>query len=217
VTKRVKVAPVPLGERSYHPAELPNCERDYKRGDKTALAHAIAICACTDIKLPEWAAHAYLGGYRAAVPGVRDAKEFPVKSWDDVLGKPLPKGAQANARAKQRQKEFLVWVEVQRHRTQGGSVTDDELEHIGRKFHIGRTLAKEYYGREETRMRQRVSLFPNELNTKEAVRLLTKKAIEALDRSESAPSARERAAARIILMQIRGRFQALFTIPPDAK
>ncbi|MDA8348204.1 MAG: hypothetical protein M0038_05275 [Pseudomonadota bacterium] len=193
-----------LGERSYNPAELTQCEADFRAGDKLALAHAVAICACTDIPLPEWAARAFLQGFN-------ELREFKAKSWDDVLGQPRPKGTHASALRKRRERSFLTWAHVQRAARSGAPIDNELFERVGKLLRIGRELAKRYYVDVETRIRDSAPLFSGD--GAQALLELTEAAIEALEHAEHASSPQDRAAARVRLWAVKGRFQSFFTHP----
>ena len=199
--KRARAAFPLLGERSYDPAELSICERDFKAGDKLALAHAIAICACADIEMPDWVARAFLQGFN-------ELREFKARSWDDVFGPPRPKGTHASALRKRRERSFLAWAYV-RHLAASGEPIDNELfDRVGKRLRVGRELAKGFYVREETRIRNAVPLFS--ATGAETLRQLTDAAIEAFGSAEHG-SPQARTAARLRLRAIQGRIHAFFT------
>lgn len=206
--KRAHAAFPMLGERSYNPAELQSCERDFIAGDKLALAHAVAICACADLVLPEWVARAFLQGFN-------ELREFKVKSWDDVLGQPRPKGTHARALRKRRERSFLAWAHV-RHLAASGTPIDNEMfEAVGKRLHVGRELAKRFYVYEEKRIQNAVPLLPD--TTNEALSQLTDAAVKALESAAHADSAQERGAARARLRGVQGRIHAFFTRRPPQR
>lgn len=131
-----------MPERSWRLADLEQCARDYCAGDKTALAHTIAICAKHGVALPNWASDAYVTGYR-------NIANFHSKTWDSIFGTPVPKGKQLSALRKRRQKAFLIWNEIQYLHERGRSIDNDLFDEIGEKFGVGATVAKEYYYAEQ--------------------------------------------------------------------
>src|SRR4029079_17474003 len=58
-------------------------EAAFKKGDKAALLRALNMCLAVKMEVPEWACMAFL-----------DAFHSHPKTWDDVFGRPLQKGAQ---------------------------------------------------------------------------------------------------------------------------
>lgn len=130
--------------------QLDEYEKYYQQ-DSYWLMTAIRTCANHDLPLPEWAAKAYIKAYDT----VNNAK---AKSWNAVFGNPYPKGQHLSAIRKRRMLMFSVWNEITEilnreqiwndATKQWESVTaiDESLfEAVGKKFHIGKTLASEYY------------------------------------------------------------------------
>lgn len=130
----------------------------FEGGDSFTLMRAIRLCANHDLVMPDWVRRGFIlafdkvNGYRA-------------KSWDEVFGKPLPKGANLNALRKKREKSILVWNEVHRRlhtnkiwdkssKTWKPLVPiDDELfTEVGQQFGLGLTLTKEYYAHAKKRI-----------------------------------------------------------------
>lgn len=88
--------------------------------------------------MPRWCALAYIKAFRSV-------KGFRAKSWDDVFGRPHPKGTQLDAKRKQREKEFVVYNMVL-ERNPGDAIDGALFEKIGRQLGIGgKTLVEEYY------------------------------------------------------------------------
>ncbi len=117
--------------------ELEQLRERYESGDKYALMLTIRLCANHGMVLPEWAAGAYIKAFDT-VNGYRS------KSWDEVLGNPLPKGANLNAKKKKRELQFAVLLDVQ-ELSKDNPIDESLFERVGAKFNIGKTLASEYY------------------------------------------------------------------------
>lgn len=205
-TRRGAQSLVPsLGERAFDPAELSRCERDYNNGDKLALAHAIAVCACADIRLPEWAAVAYLGGYQKFQDYTRQSRgakgdKFQVQSWDDVLGNPLPKGAHVNALRKRLRYAFYVWAEVESRSRQGEAKGKGMYTAIAEELGLSATTVEEYYTHQREKLRR--------VDAKTATSLADE-AVSALAKSKNARSSAEREKARMTLWLLKGRVATL--------
>jgi len=78
---------------------IDGCRDRFMAGEKAQLMAAINWCAAIGWPMPDWAASAYMDGYR------RVAFEFKSNSWNTAFGKPHP-GAKLPAR---RQLKALEW------------------------------------------------------------------------------------------------------------
>ncbi len=145
--KRLKPAP-PRRHRSWRAKELEECEREYRNGnnDRLPLAHAIAICANTGIAMPNWAAAAYLAGYKNLL-------NYHADSWESIFGPAIPKGHQLRALRKRHQKSHKVLLEIERRRRAGAPIDDELFAAVGSDLDIGTTLVKEYYKHEKRVMK----------------------------------------------------------------
>jgi hypothetical protein len=128
----------------------------FEAGDQLALFRMIYRCAKTGMRIPEWAATAFIDGHDAVV-------EFREKgSWDEAFGKPLPKGAHREAEARRIRayhamldifrKQTLEDVEplADRNRSEWGkipgvAVDDAFFDQLGEQIGVSRTVAKEIY------------------------------------------------------------------------
>lgn len=119
--------------------ELDICEDNYEK-DPYFLMTAIRICANHCLPLPRWAANAYIKAYDT----VNNAR---AKSWNSVFGNPFPKGQHLSAIRKKLMLSVAVWLEVTQIReTEPDTPIDENLfEIVGKKFGLGKTLAREYY------------------------------------------------------------------------
>ena len=109
-------------------------------GDSYSLLLAIRICANHDIVIPEWLARAYIKRFDT----VHNAR---AKSWDDVFGKPYPKGVHLDAvrRRRQLRLEVLHYVKDLKAR-EPDTPTDKALfERVAEAFGIGTTQAETLY------------------------------------------------------------------------
>jgi len=116
------------------------CHTRFEMGDQYALMTALRICACHTLAWPEWVAEAYIRGYDTV-------NNRRAKSWDEVFGSPLPKGAQLAAQRKKRKLMFAVHnavtAEMARHPNR--PIDEALFTEIGLPFNIGKTLTSEYY------------------------------------------------------------------------
>lgn len=119
---------------------LDGCRAEYEAGNKVALMQAIHVCGIDRIPLPDWVASAYSRCFES----VRMAR---AKSWDDVFGKPFPKGSNLIAIHKRRKHQWDLVNRIRLIReSEPGTALDAALfERVGKEFGLGRSLAQDYY------------------------------------------------------------------------
>lgn len=133
----------------------------FEGGDSFTLMRAIRLCANRDLVMPDWVQRGYIQAFDKV-------NNYRAKSWDEVFGKPLPKGANLNALRKKREKSILVLNQIQRRigrnqildkTTQDWksdplvSIDDELFRDVGIQFGLGVTLTKEYYASEKKRLK----------------------------------------------------------------
>lgn len=123
--------------------ELKRFRVAFEGGDNVALMLAIRTCAIHDLVMPEWVATAYC-------ERVNTILSYRAASWDEVLGRPLPKGSQVNALRKRRELKLAVYFEVRKRITptansKGAPLDEALFEAVGKEFGLGKTLTGEYY------------------------------------------------------------------------
>ena len=104
-------------------------------GDPMALFTAIFICATHKLPLPDWAVAAFVSGYQK-VSG------YDAASWDEVFGRPHPKGRKLWATKQESKKMFLVWKRVEELRQQDGRIGEKAWRTVCDEFGIELTLCK---------------------------------------------------------------------------
>src|SRR5262249_38288467 len=110
----------------------------HRGGDKTWLLFEIWRCSRDGREIPKWAIDALDQAYRAALAG-------DLSSWDEVFGKPFPKGTQPRRRRALIRK-WEVWAMVHDLAEEGNAIDDSLFERVGKKLAIGgRTKVKELY------------------------------------------------------------------------
>jgi hypothetical protein len=72
------------------PGFFEGCRELYEQGNHWCLMQTIALCAEHRVPLPDWAASAYLKAYK-------DVGSAQAMSWDEVFGRPWPKGTHKSA------------------------------------------------------------------------------------------------------------------------
>ncbi len=112
----------------------------FEAGNRFSLPTAIRICANHDLPLPDWASKAYI----AAFDQVLNAR---AASWDEVFGKPYPKGTNLAATRKRRTLKYAVALRINAVLGSEPHTPIDEalFERVGAEFHIGKTLAAALY------------------------------------------------------------------------
>jgi hypothetical protein len=101
---------------------------------------AIFICAMNGFAIPMWCAQAY-------IDAVREVRHFRAKSWDDVFGKPHPKGTQLKAKKSELYKSPVVYNRVTEIKQRNPETPIDRslFEKIGKEFGLSGSLAERYY------------------------------------------------------------------------
>jgi hypothetical protein len=110
----------------------------YEKGHKNELLYCLIWCLQNNVPIQAtWVYQKFLEAY-FAVTGCE------VKSWDDVFGRPLPKGGQL---ATERRKIEIRWsvYECIRNRHEAGEPLEKLFREVGKDFGIGSTVAKELY------------------------------------------------------------------------
>jgi hypothetical protein len=112
----------------------------YENGDGVALLDAVHVCAFRGLPMPAWCAQAFISGYRGVI-------HFKKRSWDAAFGTPHKKSTHLAANAKKHRLKMAVYMEVLaiRKREPGTAIDAQLFERVGKKFHVGKTLAEEYY------------------------------------------------------------------------
>lgn len=106
------------------------------------ILEAIYHCTLNDFAIPEWCALAYLNAYRKVT-------HFKAKSWDDVFGRPHPKGTHLDARREELVQGHEVYRRINEIKAAEPETPIDEylFERVGRELAIGgkTKVAKIYY------------------------------------------------------------------------
>lgn len=129
--------------------QLTEAETDFKAGDKSRILHGVSLCVGFGLpwqKWPQWLLRAYNDAYEAGTTGA-------ISSWDEVFGRPIPKGKQRKSWRLKRFTLAIVHRVEQLHAVIGkeGKKTPIDkglFETVGAEFGIGATTAsKIYYSR----------------------------------------------------------------------
>ncbi len=115
-------------------------QTNYEQGDSFALMYAIYICATYEVIMPHWVALPYMKAFNSI-------GSYESKDWNEVLGRPFPKGVNLNARRKKSELKLQLYNTVNSIRRSNPERAIDAglFEDAGKPFNIGKTLAEEYY------------------------------------------------------------------------
>ena len=111
-----------------------NAEQKFKAGDKSQLILAMKYCLEFRRPIPEWARDAFLEAYYI----------LP-KSWDDVFGPPIPKGANLAVARRRSKIGCQLYLEVKRSNAEGTPIDDGLFETVGKQFNVSGATAKRMY------------------------------------------------------------------------
>jgi len=104
-----------------------------------AVLACVRKCANHGLVMPEWLAYAFIRRYDRVL-------SCQAGSWDDesAFGKPYPKGTNLHALRKKRELRMQVWLHATRLINEDCNRPIDKglFEEIGKKLHIGTTLAE---------------------------------------------------------------------------
>jgi hypothetical protein len=112
----------------------------FEEGDQLAWIRALRQCAWADLPLPRWLS-------KHCISACDKIISRHVASLDDAFGRPFPKGIHLD---KQKRRlvlawDIFTWIDKARTKKPKPPLDDDLFECAGRKFRIGKTLAKDLY------------------------------------------------------------------------
>jgi hypothetical protein len=117
----------PVTFEDYSALQRKECEA----GNITALLPMILICVEHQKPLPDWAGTAFENAYHLVVTG-------GARSWDDVFGKPYPKGKHVHSSSGKLSRAFEVHTRVQDiHKKKGLPIDVGLFDRVGRDTGFG--------------------------------------------------------------------------------
>jgi hypothetical protein len=125
-------------------------KRSFEAGDKSKLLWTIYACLDMRRPMPEWVRVAFLNTYQAA-------ERFEIKSWDQVFGRPIPRGTHL---AKERRNAQLRWTVIERVETLKAKQRVDKglFEKVACNLKIkgvkGTTVSDIYYDKQNHELRK---------------------------------------------------------------
>jgi len=124
--------------------ELKTIYEKYRTGNCSAIMEALSICSLNSLPIPQWCEKAFLVSYRKV-------KFYKAKSWDDVFGRPHPKGMHVEAKRQELEKSYLIYRRIEQIKKEEPHTAIDGalFERVGKEFGVGgKTLTEGYYYRE---------------------------------------------------------------------
>ncbi|MBA2588725.1 MAG: hypothetical protein H0U98_08890 [Alphaproteobacteria bacterium] len=120
---------------------LEACRLRFAVGDNFSLLKAIRICANRDLVMPDWVARAFISRFDRILNTKAD-------SWDEVFGRPHPKGQTAVKLHKRRSLRAQVFDRVQQLHEANPKrwpISDGTFEQVGEEFGIKKTQCNKLY------------------------------------------------------------------------
>jgi hypothetical protein len=112
-------------------------KRSFESGDKSTLLWTIYACLEMRRPIPEWLRVAFLNAYEAR-------ERFEIRSWDEVFGRPVPKGT--HLRPNKREAEFRsIIVEHVEALAAKQKVNKELFKEVGKEWGINATRVSEIY------------------------------------------------------------------------
>jgi hypothetical protein len=131
----------------------------FESGNKTGLLYAIYYCLLLRRPLPDWLRLAFLHTYEARA-------RFEIRSWDDVFGRPVPKGTHLKTEKRNSELRFLILERVEALKAEGRPIDKGLFEEVGMGLRISGTTASDIYYDERTReLRETIYGFNNSDNS----------------------------------------------------
>ncbi len=120
----------------------------YQAGDKQAVLEAFNGCFIHSIPLPRWCKMAFLSA-------CEEVYTYKAKTWDDVFGRPHPKGTHLGAKREEREMCLLVCNRIRQIKKDNSSIPIDGhlFETVGKEFGIGgKTKTEEWYYKQKNQI-----------------------------------------------------------------
>lgn len=112
--------------------------KNFEQGNNAELLRAIVVCGDSGIPLPPWVVKAIGVAYRKA-------RDLEIRSWDEVFGRPVPKGTHVASARKKPLQQLVVRLAVDESRCAGEAVDEALFEEVGKRLGMGKTKASKLY------------------------------------------------------------------------
>jgi hypothetical protein len=116
-------------------------KEQFETGDKSALLQAIYRCLQLRRPVPEWLREVFLNAYEAPA-------RFEIRSWDEVFGRPVPKGTHLKTQKRNAELRLLILERVEALKAEKKPIDKGLFEKIGRELSPplkGTTVSEIYY------------------------------------------------------------------------
>lgn len=124
-------------------------KRDFESGNKSALLHALYVCLELRRPIPEWLRHAFLEVFESV-------ERYEIRTWEQVFGKPVPKGTHLKPRKRDAVLPLIIIENVEALKRAGRKVDKKDLfKEVGKEWGINATRATEIYYAARRRKPQR--------------------------------------------------------------
>lgn len=142
----------------------------YRTGNVKAIIEALFVCSLNSLPIPRWCEMAFLASYRKV-------RHYKAKSWDEVFGRPHPKGVHLDYKRMERDKSLFVYKRIREVNEKGlfgrreekidwgikvhgqyynpSAIGEKLFERVGKEFDISKTLAGEYYYNWKNKLKKR--------------------------------------------------------------
>ena len=115
-------------------------QQAYESGGHLRLLSAVNLCAMHDLPTPEWVRRGFVDCYRRVV-------EYEAKSWDDVFGRPHPKGLHLESARRRESRRIPVYTRINEilYLEPDTPIDRGLFERVGEEYGISKTVAEELY------------------------------------------------------------------------
>jgi hypothetical protein len=110
----------------------------FDSGDSTVLLRYMYACFTEGFAVPPWVQE----NFRVAMDKFHSRE---IKSWDEVFGRPLPKGKQLATERRKLRLSGPIYERVYRRRMAGEPVTKALFDEVGKEVGVSGTVAAEIY------------------------------------------------------------------------
>jgi hypothetical protein len=122
--------------KEFDPVEC--CRAEIEGGNYRELMSVLLFASARREPIPDWL-------IRALGQVVNAAWTYQIKSWDDILGKPVKKHGRLEEKRRRAEIEFPLWERVQEAKQRGEPVDRGLFELVGREFRVSGALAEKIY------------------------------------------------------------------------
>jgi hypothetical protein len=112
-------------------------KRSFESGDKSTLLWTIYACLEMRRPIPEWLRVAFLNAYEAR-------ERFEIRSWDEVFGRPVPKGTHLKPNKREAELRLIIVEHVEALAAKQ-KVNKELFKEVGKEWGINATRVSDIY------------------------------------------------------------------------